>query len=148
MLRALTPRAIRTLVVDGNEDAGYFPRSLKLDQVADGQLTACELGDSTEVCVARSGSRLVIFRDLCPHMGGQFSRGHLCEGGESVECPWHGYIFDLNSGQMKENPNDPIFAPLREKYESYKPTPPRYRLQIFQFDRDGDSIRVRRRRPA
>lgn len=126
------------------DEATYYPGTIEMGQLADGQLTPCVLDDRTEVCVARSGQRVTIFRDLCPHMGGQLAQGRLCADRKSIECPWHGYIFDLDSGQMTENPNDATFAPLREKYASYKPAPHRYKLQIFQFDRDGETIRVRR----
>lgn len=131
-------------VAEIKDEATYYPASIEMDQLADGQLTSCALDDRTEVCVARSGQSLTIFRDLCPHMGGQLARGRLCADRRSIECPWHGYIFDLASGQLRENPNDAIFAPLREQYASYKPAPHRYKLQIFQFDRDGETIRVRR----
>ena len=37
----------------------------------------------------------------CPHRGGPLGEGHL-DGGVVV-CPWHGWRFDLRSGQSPVN---------------------------------------------
>jgi len=34
---------------------------------------------------------------LCPHQGGPLGRG--CLSGPIVTCPWHGWQFDVRSGQ-------------------------------------------------
>ncbi|MBX3301727.1 MAG: Rieske 2Fe-2S domain-containing protein [Nitrospira sp.] len=39
----------------------------------------------------------------CPHAGGPLGEGALCEG--VVECPWHGWKFDVTSGERVGNPN-------------------------------------------
>ncbi len=39
----------------------------------------------------------------CPHAGGPLGEGKLCEG--VVECPWHGWKFDVASGERVGNPN-------------------------------------------
>ena len=39
----------------------------------------------------------------CPHAGGPLGEGKLCE--EVVECPWHGWKFDVTSGKRIGNPN-------------------------------------------
>lgn len=38
----------------------------------------------------------------CTHMGGPLGEGEL--EGERVECPWHGAIFDVTSGEVKAMP--------------------------------------------
>ncbi len=134
-----------TTMADGED---YFPRTLALRDLADGKLTRCKLDENTEVCVARRGTRLVVFRDICPHMGGPLSQGRICKDRFSIECPWHGYIFDLESGRMTENPNDATFAPLAQAYASYKKTEPRYGLTMYAYDREGDTIRVKKRRAS
>lgn len=42
--------------------------------------------------------------NACPHAGGPLGEGKLREGGV-VECPWHGWRFDLATGQRVNNPN-------------------------------------------
>ncbi|HEY5312344.1 MAG TPA: Rieske 2Fe-2S domain-containing protein [Pirellulales bacterium] len=34
---------------------------------------------------------------VCPHQGGPLARG--CLSGATVTCPWHGWQFDVRSGQ-------------------------------------------------
>jgi nitrite reductase (NADH) small subunit len=34
---------------------------------------------------------------LCPHQGGPLGKGHLA--GCVVTCPWHGFQFDVTTGQ-------------------------------------------------
>ena len=41
--------------------------------------------------------------NACPHAGGPLGEGTL--GGAVVECPWHGWKFDVISGQRVGNPN-------------------------------------------
>jgi nitrite reductase (NADH) small subunit/3-phenylpropionate/trans-cinnamate dioxygenase ferredoxin subunit len=41
--------------------------------------------------------------NACPHAGGPLGEGTLC--GSVVECPWHGWKFDVVSGQRVGNPN-------------------------------------------
>lgn len=37
--------------------------------------------------------------DMCPHKGGPLSEGIV--HGQSVTCPLHNWVFDLNTGQAK-----------------------------------------------
>ncbi len=39
---------------------------------------------------------------VCPHQGGPLGQGELC--GSIVTCPWHGWQFDVTSGQHQLNP--------------------------------------------
>ena len=41
--------------------------------------------------------------NTCPHAGGPLGEGHL--EGHIVECPWHGWRFDVQTGARPENPN-------------------------------------------
>lgn len=40
---------------------------------------------------------------ICPHAGGPLGNGEL--QGDVVTCPWHGWQFDVTSGQHCLNPN-------------------------------------------
>ena len=40
--------------------------------------------------------------NTCPHKGGPLGEGEL--GGAFVTCPWHGWQFDVATGQCKHNP--------------------------------------------
>jgi nitrite reductase (NADH) small subunit/3-phenylpropionate/trans-cinnamate dioxygenase ferredoxin subunit len=41
--------------------------------------------------------------NACPHAGGPLGEGKLC--GTDVECPWHGWKFNIISGERVGNPN-------------------------------------------
>lgn len=40
--------------------------------------------------------------NVCPHAGGSLAEGELSDG--EVECPWHGSVFNVTSGQVIEPP--------------------------------------------
>ncbi len=48
------------------------------------------------IAVFRHSGGLYAIDGLCAHQGGPLARGKLCEG--KVECPWHGWTYDLISG--------------------------------------------------
>lgn len=41
--------------------------------------------------------------NACPHAGGPLGEGKVC--GTDVECPWHGWKFNIMSGERVGNPN-------------------------------------------
>jgi nitrite reductase (NADH) small subunit len=40
--------------------------------------------------------------NTCPHAGGPLGEGAL--EGEVLECPWHGWRFNVRTGERPENP--------------------------------------------
>lgn len=60
------------------------------------------------LAVLRVGERAVrVLGDCCPHAGGSLSAGHLDKSltnAGCLVCPWHGWPFDLDSGQCPDNP--------------------------------------------
>ncbi len=41
--------------------------------------------------------------NTCPHAGGPLGEGTLA--GDIVECPWHGWRFNVRTGERPENPD-------------------------------------------
>jgi nitrite reductase (NADH) small subunit/3-phenylpropionate/trans-cinnamate dioxygenase ferredoxin subunit len=41
--------------------------------------------------------------NTCPHAGGPLGEGYLA--GEVIECPWHGWSFNVRTGERPGNPN-------------------------------------------
>jgi nitrite reductase (NADH) small subunit len=41
--------------------------------------------------------------NTCPHAGGPLGEGKL--NGELVECPWHGWRYNVRTGERPENPD-------------------------------------------
>lgn len=67
------------------------------------------VGQGKEVVVA--GRVLAVYRlengvkiidGICPHAGGPLAQGML--RGEVVTCPWHGWQFNVGTGQHQLNP--------------------------------------------
>jgi nitrite reductase (NADH) small subunit len=53
------------------------------------------------LAVFRDGQAVVVLDDACPHAGGSLSAGGIDDG--CVICPWHGWAFELSSGQCPDN---------------------------------------------
>jgi nitrite reductase/ring-hydroxylating ferredoxin subunit len=66
-------------------------------------------GMSIAVFNAGSG-RFYACSGVCPHEEGPLAEGWL--EGEAVVCPWHGFDFDLGTGQCRVDPelSIPVFA--------------------------------------
>ncbi len=46
--------------------------------------------------VVRKGENFFALNSICPHMGGPLSCGIVQDG--KLSCPWHGWMFDVESG--------------------------------------------------
>ena len=96
------------------------------------------------VLVLRNGTFRVL-RDICPHMGGPLSKGRYDPTEGTLQCQWHGYVFDVATGSLRENPNDEVYACMKYLYGSYKPaTRAAYRLATLGYELRGDRLFVRR----
>ena len=54
------------------------------------------------IVVARTDNGVAAFDDRCTHRGGPLSDGTLICG--TVQCPWHGSQFDVETGHVKCGP--------------------------------------------
>jgi len=62
------------------------------------------------IVIARTEKGYVAFDDHCTHKGGSLAGGAMiCE---TVQCPWHGSQFDVNTGAVKA-------GPAKEKINTY-----------------------------
>ena len=92
-------------------------RVCALEEIADGAGVLADVGER-EIGVFRHGDRLYAYDNRCIHMGGPVCSGELLgatrleldAGGEAVRqvldpaaprlvCPWHGWEYDLLTGQ-------------------------------------------------
>ena len=73
--------------------------------VNDGAMKAVE-PNGVPVLIARVGERFFAVSDICSHARSRLSDGFLHEDGCSVECPTHGAIFSLETGDALEFPAD------------------------------------------
>lgn len=55
------------------------------------------------VALFRVGDEFYAMDGICPHAGGPLGEGYL--SGTRVTCPWHGWQFDVQTGQHCLTPN-------------------------------------------
>jgi 3-phenylpropionate/trans-cinnamate dioxygenase ferredoxin component len=71
-------------------------RAASLAEVPPGRGKLIEV-NGTRVVLARVGERVYACADTCSHRGGPLSEGKL--SGARLTCPWHGWMYDVRSGQ-------------------------------------------------
>ena len=73
-------------------------------------LKLLHIGDK-RIALGRTEKGYVAFSDHCTHRGGSLADGVLICG--TVQCPWHGSQFDVETGVVKA-------GPAKENIEIYK----------------------------
>ncbi len=58
--------------------------------------------DTDEIWVRYSAGLLLAVSNVCPHKLGPLAKGQIVNG--LVECPWHGYTFNLEKGDCTNHP--------------------------------------------
>jgi len=82
---------------------GRFVRVATTDEIPPGRGKVVEV-EGREVAIFNAGGgRFFAAGTVCPHEGGPLGEG-LVEG-ETVICPWHGYDFDLRTGDCPVDPD-------------------------------------------
>jgi len=85
---------------DDAQTPGGPTQTLIVSATGDLRPGACirvELPDGDELAVYNVGGEYYATENFCPHKGAPLSEGALC--GHIVECGWHGWQFDVRSGQ-------------------------------------------------
>lgn len=54
------------------------------------------------LCVANIDGSICVMDGTCPHEGGPLGEGSIEDG--RVVCPWHGYAFDVHTGEADGAP--------------------------------------------
>ena len=68
-----------------------------------GACASFELPDGNELALYNVGGEYYATENFCPHKGAPLSEGLLC--GHVVECGWHGWQFDVRSGECLTVPD-------------------------------------------
>ncbi|HEY7354771.1 MAG TPA: Rieske (2Fe-2S) protein [Terriglobales bacterium] len=70
-----------------------------------GEAKEFELGDKL-ICVANVGGTITAMDNVCLHMGGPLGQGYVEDG--KIICPWHGWEYDPNTGELGDDPNSKL----------------------------------------
>ncbi len=95
-------------------------------ELADGQMLLAIVGQQ-RVVVGKCSQGLFAFSDSCTHRGGSLCDGTLIGG--TVQCPWHGSQFDIQTGRVVAGPAEekidvhPIEVRSGEVYVKLRPVP-------------------------
>lgn len=87
--------------IDGDANAAVVVAIA--DELGVDQMKLLRVGDR-RIVLARTEQGYVAFDDRCPHRGGSLAGGTMICG--TVQCPWHGSQFDVNTGTVKAGPAD------------------------------------------
>ncbi len=79
-----------------------FVAVAKLRDLAPGTCVSVEAGGRW-IALFNVDGRIYATDDTCPHAGGPLGEGTL--QGDVVVCPWHGWRFNVLTGQRPDNPN-------------------------------------------
>ena len=78
-----------------------FVKVGKLDDVPPGTAKVYEIGDRA-VAVCNVNGEIYAIDDVCTHDEGSLDQGAL--EGYDIECPRHGAVFDVRTGEVKALP--------------------------------------------
>ncbi|KXK01146.1 MAG: Naphthalene 1,2-dioxygenase/salicylate 5-hydroxylase systems, ferredoxin component [Nitrospirae bacterium] len=81
-------------------DGGYITVA-QVDQVPPGTCRTVEV-EGIALALCNVNGTFWAVDNACPHAGGPLGEGRVV--GESVRCPWHGWRFNLRTGERPENP--------------------------------------------
>ena len=78
-----------------------FVKVANVDDIPSGEALQVE-ADGETLALVRVGDDVYCIHDICTHEYAHLSEG-FCEGHE-IECPLHGSIFDVRTGEVKSLP--------------------------------------------
>jgi 3-phenylpropionate/trans-cinnamate dioxygenase ferredoxin subunit len=78
------------------------------DDLREGELLSVKTASGDPVCLVRHRGEILALSDCCTHSEFPISDGSLRPDG-SVECMWHGALFDCRTGAVLKGPaEDPL----------------------------------------
>jgi nitrite reductase/ring-hydroxylating ferredoxin subunit len=134
--------AIAAIEIDQNN---FYPKPIYINHLKSDVINLADIDPNLQVLIIKQKDEILVLADVCPHMGGDLSKGKYCSKAQTLQCPWHGYIFDLTTLTFSENPNELIWDQLRYPTTHFKPkTTPKYRLNKLGYEIYQDKIYIRR----
>lgn len=82
-----------------------FTSVAKVDDVPDGEGRVVD-ADGIEVALFNVEGDFHALDNTCIHRGGPLGEG-ICDD-HTVTCPWHGWQFDVTTGECKNSPGESV----------------------------------------
>jgi nitrite reductase/ring-hydroxylating ferredoxin subunit len=73
----------------------------RAEDVPPGRGATVQLLNGTELALYNINGEFYAIENFCPHKGAPLADGNLC--GHMVECDWHGWRFDVRTGECLTN---------------------------------------------
>jgi nitrite reductase (NADH) small subunit len=93
----------------------------KVGDLDEGRAMVVDAGGTAVALILANGQYRAL-GNVCRHRGGPIGEGHIDPEDKTVTCPFHGWQYDIDSGQAKLNPMA--------------------KLPVYQVHVVGDDIRV------
>jgi nitrite reductase (NADH) small subunit/3-phenylpropionate/trans-cinnamate dioxygenase ferredoxin subunit len=73
----------------------------RVEDVPPGRGATVELAGGAELALYNINGQFYAIENFCPHKGAPLADGQLCD--HTIECDWHGWRFDVRTGQCLTN---------------------------------------------
>ncbi len=93
-----------------SNNEGAFHRVGSLEVLRSGEPVRAKIGKLFLAAFLCEG-KVIVTNGRCPHASGPIHEGEVC--GKTLSCPWHGWSFDLETGECEEDPDL-----ILERYEA------------------------------
>ncbi|HZI93521.1 MAG TPA: non-heme iron oxygenase ferredoxin subunit [Patescibacteria group bacterium] len=77
-----------------------FVKAAKVSDIKPGEARVVECGGKT-LALCHVEGKFYALDNTCLHRGGPIGEGFI--DGETVTCPWHGWQYDVKTGEAKMN---------------------------------------------
>ena len=78
----------------------------RVEDVPEGRGATVELLEGTELALYHVNGKFYAIENFCPHKGAPLADGEL--RGHTIECAWHGWLFDVRTGSCLNRPSEPV----------------------------------------
>lgn len=85
-----------------------MPQFIKVAAISDlppGKVMPVTVNDKM-IALCNVAGTFYALDNVCLHRGGPLGEGYL--DGEKLECPWHGWTFDVKTGAVTFNPREKV----------------------------------------
>lgn len=90
-------------------DPGASRRVCRRSDLAEGEAIVEDV-DGTTVAVFLADGEVYALDGVCPHQGGPLGQGKVEDG--CVYCPWHGWQFELETGEHVHGKKSALTYPV------------------------------------
>jgi nitrite reductase (NADH) small subunit len=80
----------------------HFISVANIDEIPPGTCKSVEV-QGVFIALCNVGNTVYALDNTCPHAGGPIGEGTIA--GDIVTCPWHGWQFNVRTGERPENPD-------------------------------------------